>query len=227
MGRLLEALRVEVAPAATPATPATFQAETGQESQSRRSRRGSEEENAPSEAPRVAESQESQGSQLDTAAVRERLLEHAQAMHADPLLIRALSEPDLVAYGAVPDALLPEYVGLMVTTAERQAGRVPAGDTAAIHCQGCGPVWVHPSIAKALPTVAGWPRALGCPWCSIRAAGQYIPRPKVTCETCQHFTPDTINPGAGMGNCAQGHGMPYPMQRQRCADFQPSREGSV
>ena len=227
MGRLLEALRVEVAPAANPANPANVEPGPAQDSQIRKIRKDSEDENALQTLGRFADSQESQGPRINTAAVRARLLVHAEALHADPALIRSLSEPDLVAYGAVPDALLAEYVGSMVTTAERQAGRVPAGDTAAIHCQGCGPVWVHPSIATMLPTVAGWPRALGCPWCAVRRAGQYIPRPKVTCENCRHFTADTINPGAGMGDCGQGHGSPYPMQRRACAHFDPIKEATL
>ncbi|MBB6246183.1 hypothetical protein [Rhodanobacter sp. A1T4] len=64
-------------------------------------------------------------------------------------------------------------------TDDRHAGRVPAGDTAAMHCELCGPVWIHPSIAEVLPVVDHWPRALGCPWCFVRKAGGYIPRPSV------------------------------------------------
>ncbi|WP_143154276.1 hypothetical protein [Rhodanobacter sp. OK091] len=105
-------------------------------------------------------------------------------------------------------------------TDDRHAGRVPAGDTARMWCKGCGPVWIHPDIAAVLPVVDGWPRALGCPWCFVRKAGAYIPRPPVTFEGCRHFTPDTINPPTGMGDCGKGHGMPYPMQRRGCADFQ-------
>ena len=122
-------------------------------------------------------------------------------------------------------ALSPEQVAALESmaadTADRHAGRVPEADTAAMHCQHCGPVWIHPAIAACLPVVAGWPRALGCPWCFVRKAGGYIPRPPVTCGDCQHFTPDTINPPAGMGTCASGHGMHYPMQQHRCGEFQP------
>ena len=123
---------------------------------------------------------------------------------------------------------LKSYLLAWRDTAERQAGRVPADDTAAIHCQGCGPVWVHPSIAHMLPTVAGWPRALGCSWCVIRKAGGYVPRPKITCGECQHFTPDTINPPAGMGDCRHGHhGSPYPMQRRACSHFEPIKDADT
>lgn len=84
-------------------------------------------------------------------------------------------------------------------TDDRHAGRVPTGDTARILCKGCGPVWIRPDIAAVLPMVDGWPRALGCPWCFVRKAGGYIPRPPVTCESCHQFTPDTINSPVGMG----------------------------
>ena len=116
------------------------------------------------------------------------------------------------------------YLSMLADTADRHAGRVPEADTAAMHCQHCGPVWTHPDIAACLPVVAGWPRALGCPWCFVRKAGGYIPRPSITCGDCQHFTPDTINPPAGMGTCASGHGMHCPMQRHACTIFQPDKE---
>lgn len=108
---------------------------------------------------------------------------------------------------------------------DRRAGRVPAGDTARMLCNGCGPVWIHPDIAAVLPVVDGWPRALGCPWCFVRKAGGYIPRPSVTCEGCGHFSRDTINPGAGMGACGAGMGTHYPMQRHTCAGHKPIGEG--
>ena len=112
---------------------------------------------------------------------------------------------------------------MQADTADRHAGRVPAGDTARMLCARCGPVWIHPDIAEVLPVVDGWPRALGCPWCFVRKAGGHIPRPPVTCEGCQHFTPDTINPPAGMGTCSAGKGSHYPAQQHRCDTFDPAR----
>jgi hypothetical protein len=108
-------------------------------------------------------------------------------------------------------------------TDDRHAGRVPAGDTARMLCKGCGPVWIHPTIAEVLPVVDGWPRALGCPWCFVRKAGGYIPRPPVACESCRHFTPDTINPPAGIGTCGAGKGSHYPAQQHGCDTFDPAR----
>ncbi|TAL88471.1 MAG: hypothetical protein EPN69_16270 [Rhodanobacter sp.] len=163
-------------------------------------------------------SQESQGARLDTAAVRARLLECAERLGGDPLLIRSLSEADLVAYAGAPDHLLLDFVELMMDTADRDAGRVPAGHTLPMHCARCGLVWVHPSMAAALPVVGGWPRALGCPWCHVRRAGGYIPRPPVACSGCRHFTQDTLNPEAGMGVCGAGKGMHYPLARHVCGN---------
>lgn len=96
---------------------------------------------------------------------------------------------------------------------------MPFDDTAPIYCERCGPVWVHPDVAAVLPVVDGWPRALGCPWCFIRKAGGYVPRPPVTCETCASFQPDTVNPVAGAGTCACG--THWPMARHYCDKYQP------
>lgn len=219
MGRLLEALRAAVEPVATPATSATLLRVAPEVSQSRKSRRGGESDNPPSLAGCVAESQESQSVPVDSAAVRARLLACVERLGGDPVMVRRLPEVDLVAYVGAPDHLLRGFVESMMDTADREAGRVPAGHTAPMHCARCGPVWAHPSMAAALPMVAGWPRALGCPWCHVRKAGGYIPRPVVSCEGCRHFVPDTVNPEAGMGACAIGKGAHYAMQRHGCGDF--------
>lgn len=178
MGRLLEALRAEVEPAATLATTATFSGRVSEASQSRKSRKGAEPESAQLPAARVAQSQESQPVPVDTPAIRFRLLRHAESLGVDPALIRRLPEVDLIGYAGAPDHLLRDFVELTMDSADRQAGRVPWGHTAPIHCTHCGPVWAHPSIAAALPMVGGWPRAAGCPWCHVRKAGGYIPRPR-------------------------------------------------
>ena len=90
---------------------------------------------------------------------------------------------------AIRDAVEPYYdlaadqldviKAMQHDTAERRAGRVPAGDTARMLCNGCGPVWIHPTIADVLPVVGGWPRALGCPWYFVRRAGGFVPRCKL------------------------------------------------
>ncbi|MBB6186191.1 hypothetical protein [Rhodanobacter sp. MP7CTX1] len=147
---------------------------------------------------RVAESQESQESQgmevekyfsrpavsaslaplADTLKpLRAHLLALAAAEGMDVDHVHRLHGLDVAACIGLDDVQLAAYLSLLADTADRHAGRVPAGDTAAIHCEGCGPVWIHPNIAAVLPVVDGWPRALGCPWCFVRKAGDYIPRP--------------------------------------------------
>jgi hypothetical protein len=152
--------------------------------------------------------------------LRAHLLALATAAWIDADYVHRLHDLDVAACIGLDDRQLAAYLSMLTDTADRHAGRVPAGDTAPIHCEGCGPVWIHPDIAEVLPVVDGWPRALGCPWCFVRKAGGYIPRPSVTCEGCAHFNADTINSATGMGDCGKGHGMPYPMQRRGCADFQ-------
>jgi hypothetical protein len=188
---------------------------------------------------RAADSQDSQDSQrvevvnhISTPAVsaplspladtlkplRAHLLALATAEGVDPANVHRLHDADLAGCIGLDARQLAAYLAMLVDTADRHAGRVPAGDTAAMQCEGCGPVWIRPDIAEVLPVVDGWPRALGCPWCFVRKAGGYIPRPPVTCEGCAHFTPDTINPPAGMGVCGAGKGMRWPMTRHACAD---------
>lgn len=158
---------------------------------------------------------------LDAPALKQlraHLLALAAADHMDAATIHRLHDLDVAACIGLDARHLAAYLSLLEETAERHAGRVPAGHTAAIHCQHCGPVWVHPDVADVLPMVSGWPRALGCPWCFVRKAGGHIPRPSVACSGCRHFFPDTINPEASMGVCAAGKGMYWPMQRHTCGN---------
>ncbi|TAL73707.1 MAG: hypothetical protein EPN56_02280 [Rhodanobacter sp.] len=154
--------------------------------------------------------------------IRPVLLGLADRLGLAAVLVHRLHDADLRTLAELPEAGLRAFLLAAADTATRQAGKPPEGDTAAIYCGRCGPVYAHPSIAAVLPVVDGWPRALGCPWCFVRKAGGYVPRPRVTCETCTHWQPDTINPPAGMGNCALGNGMHYPMQRHACGSYRPS-----
>ena len=113
--------------------------------------------------------------------LRAHLLALATAAQVDPHHVHRVLDPDLADYAGLSDAQLTACLHMMADTADRNAGRVPAEDTAAMHCIHCGPVWIHPTIAEVLPVVAGWPRALGCPWCFVRKAGGYVPRPRVPC----------------------------------------------
>lgn len=151
---------------------------------------------------------------------RANLLELAKLEGIAPGLVHALTHSDLIECTGLPDRVLRTYLHAITETADRMAGRVPADETAAILCRKCGPVWAHPAIAEALPKVDGWPRALGCQWCHVRAAGRTIQRPPVTCAGCRHYRRDKINPAAGFGSCAAGHGPHYPNEPHRCASVQ-------
>jgi hypothetical protein len=155
-------------------------------------------------------------------AIRDRLLALAAAEGRDPALVNRLPIADLPEYAGMDDAKLKALLSMLSDDADREAGRVPTGDTAAILCRSCGPVWVHPAIARMLPVVGGWPRSLGCPWCFIRARGRAIPRPRVACADCRHRVADPINP-QGWGGCAVGNdSATWPHRRHRCDDFRPT-----
>lgn len=159
----------------------------------------------------------------DCYRMRAALLALADGLGLDRAIVQRLTTADLADCAGFPADALRVYVLALDDSAMRQAGKVPAGDTAAILCRHCGPVYLHPAIAEVLPVVNGWPRALGCPWCFVRKAGGYIPRPAVTCGGCRHFTPDTLNTPPGMGTCGAGKGMHYPMTRHTCGDWRDSR----
>ena len=139
--------------------------------------------------------------------------------------IHRLKDPDVAACAGLDDAQLVAYLALLDDSAVRWAGKRPAGHDAAILCHHCGPVWAHPDIAAVLPIVGGWPRALGCPWCAIRKAGAYIPRPPVQCMGCVDYQAGPINPAAALGRCAKGKDSHYPMQKHTCDVFSPAGEG--
>lgn len=155
----------------------------------------------------------------DTGAIRGRLLAVAATEYRDAGLVRALGDAFLRECGGYSDAQLRALLSMLADDAERKAGRAPAGDTAAVLCQHCGPVFLHPSIVAVLPVVGGWPRALGCPWCFIRAAGGYIPRPRVVAAACAHWIPDAVNPSGGRGQCRCGPW--WPAELHGCKDFRP------
>jgi hypothetical protein len=154
--------------------------------------------------------------------LREHLLSLATAGGWGVDHVHRLHDLDVAGCVGLDERQLAAFLSMLEESAERHAGRVPAGHTAAIHCAHCGPVWIHPDIAEVLPVVDGWPRALGCPWCFARKAGGYIPRPSVVCGDCARFAPDTINPEAGMGTCGAGKGAHYPMQRHTCGAWRDS-----
>jgi len=109
--------------------------------------------------------------------LRAHLLALAAAEGIDAAHVHRLHDLDVAACIGLDARQLASYLSMLADTADRHGGRVPAGDTAPMHCERCGPAWIHPDIAGVLPVVDGWPRALGCPWCFVRKAGGYIPRP--------------------------------------------------
>ena len=112
---------------------------------------------------------------VPAGTLRAHLLMLAAAAQVDLHHVHRMLDPDLADYAGLSDAQLTACLHMMADTADRNAGRVPAGDNAAIHCIHCGPVYIHPDIAAVLPVVGGWPRALGCTWCSVRRAGGTVP----------------------------------------------------
>jgi len=111
---------------------------------------------------------------------RERLLAIATAGQIDLDQVHRLHDLDVAGCVGLDERQLAAFLSMLEESAERHAGQVPAGHTAAVHCARCGPVWLHPDIADVLPVVDGWPRVLGCPWCFVRKAGGTIPRPSLT-----------------------------------------------
>jgi hypothetical protein len=170
---------------------------------------------------------------LNAAKVRARLLVLAEAEGIDTELVRALPESELTTTGEQCAAVESEspgrgrelalqYLRLLATDAAMRAGRLPPDFDTPAMCRHCGPVWLPRSQVAMLDVVNGWPRALGCPWCFIHPQGIRIPRPSVTCATCRHYQPDSVNPGEGMGRCGAGvPGMTWPHQSRVCATFKP------
>lgn len=113
-------------------------------------------------------------------AIRAYLMALATAESIELAHVHRLHDLDVAAYIGLDAYQLAAYLFMLADTAGRHVGRVPLDDTAAMHCEQCGPVWIHPDVAAVLPVVDGWPRALGCPWCFVRKAGGTIPRPSLT-----------------------------------------------
>lgn len=158
------------------------------------------------------------------ADLRARLTRIAEVEGIDSAIVRDLPDDDVPDCAGQSHDTLRAYVLALHDTAERMAGRVPKDETTAALCRRCGPVWIHPSVAAVAPLLMGWPRLLGCPWCHVHHAGKYVPRPGVTCNTCQHFTRNTINPEGGMGTCTAGvnPSRPWPHVERNCGKWQPS-----
>lgn len=219
MGRLLDALRVENRGLANSAKTANKGSEDCKDSRIREIRKGTE----PNQAADGSDQISVEHSLPEILAARAQLIAVAHTAGIPPALVHAVPESDLVAYASLPVHLVAGYLEALSDTVTRHAGHTPAGDTAPAFCLRCGPVWLHPGLAAALPVVGGWVRALGCPWCFVRKAGGHVPRPAVSCADCQHFLPHPRDPSVGMGACAGGYEARYPMEKHNCIAFAPGR----
>jgi hypothetical protein len=79
--------------------------------------------------------------------LRSQLLALADAEGADAEHVHRLNDADMAACAGLDHRQLAAYLSELADTAERHAGRVPAGHTAPILCARCGPVWSHPSLS--------------------------------------------------------------------------------
>jgi len=224
MGRLLASLLADSEPRslATLATPATLVREVAESQKSPASRI----ESRPSG---VAESQESQRVGA-IAQLYERMEALAYQVGADIQLVRELPPSyldDLLRLMDGTDAPLLSYLHVLRDEHARESGQRLPNETSLAVCSHCGPVWVAANVAAVSPHVGGVARVAGCAWCTNRGSGTRIPRPAVTCGSCEHFERDTINPPAGIGRCRLGVAtgpLPYPFAERTCASWRPSTD---
>ena len=161
--------------------------------------------------------------------VRAQLYAIARAAFIDTRLIDRISPADLAECDGCSLDTLRAYVRALHETEQRERGRKPEAETAVVFCRSCGPVWSAPEVARVAPTVDGWPRVLGCPWCHVRNR-KAIPHPLVNCDGCIHFSRDSVNPAGGMGQCqlgVAGRTPPYPHAERECADWHPATSNFV
>ena len=157
----------------------------------------------------VDDSQDSQDSQGCEPEIRAHLLHLAESEGVDAAHIHRLHADDVAACAGLSDDTLRAYLHGLERNAGMEAGIVPLGWDAVAHCEGCGPVHLWEPL-----------RVVACPWCFRRKAGNRIPRPLVTCGDCRHYSPDIVNPDAGMGTCALGPARAYwPMKAHPCPDM--------
>jgi hypothetical protein len=106
-----------------------------------------------------------------------RLLSIADAEMIDPELVHRLPADVVEICTGLAKETLRAYLRALRDTALRERGNVPGDETAAALCRHCGPIWLHPAVARVVPVVDGWPRVLGCPWCHVRNR-EVVPHPK-------------------------------------------------
>lgn len=105
---------------------------------------------------------------LQQDAMRAKLRRIAVAEGIDPARVDELPAPDLAACEGLADLILRDYLRALRDRHLRETGRRPPDHTTIAICQGCGPIWEHPDIAKVAPIVDGVPRVIACPWCHVK-----------------------------------------------------------
>lgn len=87
--------------------------------------------------------------------------------HGVPLTeLRDLAGPDWPELEA-DQSKLESFAKMISTRHMRERGQAPPSYTAVTVCRHCGPVPIHPGVAKTVE---------GCVWCFNRHAGQPVPR---------------------------------------------------
>ena len=158
---------------------------------------------------------ESAANAPDHSDLRAKLRQLAEAEGLPRGIVDGLTDADLDPdNGAhlLDDAGLRRWLYVRAENERMRQGIAPPGWAQPSYCERCGPVRLW----------AGAPlRVLGCPWCHVRRAGGHLPRPSVTCASCQHrqLRPDTSD--AGMHGCAKGRPLHYALEPHVCADWKP------
>lgn len=156
---------------------------------------------------------ESAANAPDHAELRAHLLAICRSHALPERLVANLPDAELEGCELLSPEGLVRWVQVLGENERMRKGIAPPGWTQASYCHHCGPVKLW----------AGAPlHVIGCPWCHVRKAGGQVPRPAVTCATCQHMRRMPQTSPAGMQSCKAGHGMHYAHAEHVCDDWRPA-----
>jgi len=169
---------------------------------------------SPNSTEKSQESQESQGVNPEncTQLQRERLLRAARSVGVEDRIIERLPDRELVDCEDLDPEGLAALAQAFARTDRMRHSLPPRSWTQASVCRRCGPVLLWPGAPL---------NVLGCPWCFIRADGIAIPRPSVSCATCNHIRPRTDSSDAGTHDCNAGHEPRHAFALHVCLGWQP------